>query len=381
MSRFLKVIDAIDLGLLGNSDYQKRDRLRLAKWAKFVWSDMNLTTVKIARRELFTINKRLNSIDLPCEFSQLSSVNVVDKNGIIYPVFRNDNLKGSDIVEVGAAKDCACEFKCGYQLCNTIKGYEAITSIKTDKTPDGDDISFTCVDRKCVDSSGFLYEELQYPLRQYESGVWTETVLHTERNKLCAVEVDSNGCCCDSENNIENVCNACGITKLDQKCVPLGGTSVCPPNTNDDTWIYWCSTKLDWFSIQCGCFPYGFKKGCNNIYNISELGNRLIFPANFGWDRVLIRYYIDTGLNDLVIPMICIDTFIVGLKWWDCRFNDNKQVLAKNYEADYTKLKWGLLLELNKYRLQEQRMIMTPRVYVPSFNIQNNHTNNYNDGN
>lgn len=379
MSRFVTPLEAIDLGLLGNKDYQKRDRMRMAKFAKYVWSDMNLSTVKVAQRKVYQIDKRTNSIKLPCEFSQLSSVNLVDDCGLFYPVFRNDSLKG-DWVDVAAAKDCACEYKCGYKLCNTIKGYEVVEETMDDFTPDGEPVSFDCVTRRGINGNMF-YEDKQYPLRQYVSGVWTDTVLHTERIKLCEVEVDDNGCCCDSEANIEAICNACGITNLDQNCVALGGNSTCPPTEGEDTWIYWCSTRLDWFSIQCGAYPCGFKKGCNNIYNVSELGDRLIFPANFGWDKVMIRTYMDAGLKELQIPMIALDTFITGCKWWDARWDDKRQGMAKIYEADYTKLKWGLLLELNKYRLAEQRMIMTPPVYVPSYNSQRTNTQGYYDNN
>ena len=56
-----------------------------------------------------------------------------------------------------------------------------------------------------------IYEEKQYPLRVYESGIWVNTIKYTEQIKLCEVQVDEHGCCCDSEENINNVCNSCGI--------------------------------------------------------------------------------------------------------------------------------------------------------------------------
>lgn len=367
MSRFIPLTEVLRIAMLGNDDLLQRSKGRLRMWAKYVWQDMELTTVKVAKREFFKINKRTNTITLPCDFLELSSVNVVDRCGTIYPIFRNElNVKHLDIPQVEAYKNCACEFKCAHELCNTIKNYVAVTTTKTDEMPDGSPVSFTCIDRKAVNAEGFFIEELQYPLHVYEDGVWTDTVLHTETNKLCRVECDENGCPCDSEANIDAVCNACGINS-GQSDIPFGGNANCGPTPSTQEWIYWCSTKLDWFSVQCGCFPSGFRHGCNNVYNISEDGNRLIFPHNFGFDKVLIRYYSDVNVNDLEIPYIALDTFIMGLKWWDARFNDNKQNLATKYEADYTKLKWGLLSELNKYRLQEMRMILTPPVYVPSF--------------
>jgi len=38
----------------------------------------------------------------------------------------------------------------------------------------------------------------------------------------------------------------------------------------------------------------------------------------------------------------------------------------------YSRQKWGLYLELNKHRMAEQRMILTPPTYVPSFHHRDN---------
>lgn len=365
MGTFVSAADAIELGLLGNDDYLQRDKGRLLKWAKYVYQDMNMTTLKVAKRQFVKIDKRTNSINIP-KNEWFSSVDVADRNGCLYPVYRNQNVKNNDIVEIAAAENCACEYKCGFKLCNTIKGYEAIVSVKTDKNPDGSDVSFNCVDRKGVDDNGFFYSQQQYPERIYTDGVWTSTILHTENTKLCKVEVDQNGCVCDTEENADLLCNACGISTVDQTHCVIGGTSLTPPIPNVDTWIYYCNSKLDWFSSQCGHHA-GHHSYCNNYYNLSELGDRVIFPHNFGHDEVLLRTYVDLGVKDILIPMIAVDVFIIGLKWWDCRFNDNKQKMAQLYSIEYSKLKWGLLAELNKHRLSEYAMMLMPKTFVPSY--------------
>lgn len=366
MSRFFKAAEAVRIRTLGNADYQERDKMRLLSWAKYVFQDMNLNSLRQARRQYFTINKSTNSIDMPCSFLQLSSVSVVDDCGIIYPVYRNDNVKESDIVDLSAKKDCACEYECGHQLCNTIKGYEATIETLTDKNPDGTDVSFECVTRKGVDDQGFFYEQTQYPKRIYTDGVWTSTILYTEDKKLCKVEVDDNGCVCDTEENVNSVCAACSLAANNSDLCCIGGDANTPPNESCDRWIYYCNNKLDWFGVQCGCYPY-FRSDCNNYYNISELGNRIIFPAKFGWDKVLIRLYEDLSLQDIQIPIIAIDTFVMGLMWWDTRFSDAKQSLAVNYGRQYAQMKFGLLKELNKYRIAELQMIMAPPRYIPSY--------------
>lgn len=369
MSRFVSPVEAVQIALLGNQDYLERDKGRLLKYAKYVWQDLNddvlriATRVKIPLRERLRVNKGTNSVDIPCNSLKLSSVNVVDECGIEYPVFRNMNIK-TDIVELDQEKDCACEYKCGYKLCNTIKSYVLTRHTETDSLPNGDPITFDCIDRKCI-LGNYLYEEKQYPLRVYEDSVWTNTVLHTEQTKLCEVEVDKNGCCCDTEENLNNVCNSCGFHSLNQNQCCVGGTAETPPNDSCEKWIYYCNNKMDWFQVQCGGYPF-FRRDCNNVYNISELGNRLVFPHNFGWDSVVVRFYEDFPLDEIKIPVIAIDTFVTGLKWWDTRFNDKKRPLAREYKVEYAQLKFGLLKTLNRYRIEELRMIVSPPMFVPS---------------
>lgn len=380
MSTYLNVGEAIDLVLLGNDDLLRRNRMRYLKWSKYIHEDLKLNVLKQPKRETFHIDKRTNSITLPCPFTQVSSINVRDHFGNFYPVWRNERL-ADDIPDIGSVKDCSCEYKCGYNLCNTVKGYEAVVTIETDKMPNGSDVSFTCVNRKAVDKSGNFYEQLQYPQRVYESGVWVNTILYTENRQLCKVEVDQNGCVCDTEHNVDTLCNTCCSDNT--SLIPFGGTADHPPcnDTDINTWKYYCNSKLDWFWYQCGCH-----NGCLNpyqmIYNISELGNRIIFPKHFGFDKVVIRFYDTTNTADIKIPLIALDAFGAGLKWWDVRFNDNKQQLALLYENKYTQTKWGLFSEMNKRRIAEWRMMVTPPTFVPSYiptRLNNNYTSNNNN--
>lgn len=354
------------MAMLGNEDYLQRSRMRLLAWSKYVWEDMNLTTIKVPVRKVFKINKRNNSVTLPAESVKVSSVSVIGKHGELLPVFRSEKVEGSDLVDVGAKYDCGCDKKCGNKLCGIIQNYQAIQSVKHDKNPDGTDVSFNCVDRKFILGDTF-YEQIQYPLRVYVSGVWVETILNTEDRELCKVEIDAKGCVIDTDENVERLCNSCGYNYVESGNSEFyGGTASKPPAPNVDTWVYYCNSKMDWFATQCGHYPY-VKNDVNNYYTISELGDRLIFPPHFGFDKVVIRYYETPNLKDLQIPTIALDTFILGIKWWDCRFNDRKQNLAEKYKDDYVSSKWGLLLELNKYTIEALRMITTPPVDMPSY--------------
>lgn len=378
MSRFepaMKIVD--DLCLL-SGDIQRRKKGLYLSVVNMVWNDLNESTLRIAKRlkipvrKEFRVNKRTNSIELPCDMLRLSSVNVVDECGVIYPVYRNLKVH-DDIISLPPEKDCACEHNCGYQLCNTIKGYVAVQSIKSDILPNSTPISFTCVDRLVTDKNGIIYQETQYPKRIYTAGVWTDTVLFTELIKKCECEVDQNGCLCDTEQNINNACESCGIRNFNPNinnknltgCV--GGTSVCPPDPNCNEWTYFCNNKMDWFTVQCGCDPRGFRKGCHNIYNISETGNRLVFPHNFGFEKVLVRFYQDIELDNLVIPYMAKNTFMTGLQYFSTKFNIELLGVSEAFGQQYSREKWGLFLDLNKMRIAELANTIAPASYVPSY--------------
>lgn len=369
MAKFDHINEVVESLCIRSGDTLMRNKGLFLEVAEDTWNDMNEGVLKLAQRvkipvrRLFYINKKTNSLDLPCDALRVSSVNIYH-NGIFYPVYRNDAVS-SDFVELGQTKNCACEHKCGYHLCNTIKGYEVLFHTETDKDPDGNDVTFDCVDKKVI-NGGFLYEQKQFPQRVYLSSVWTETVLQTENIKMCAVEVDDNGCPLDTEANINAVCNSCGISNNDSSQCCIGGTASTPPNDTCKTWIYYCTSKLDWFGVQCGSYPF-FKKGFNNVYNIDSTGKRLIFPPNFGWDKVVVRMYVDIDLQNLYIPYMAKETFMTGLQYFAFTNNPKKQQEAAVFGDKYSRQKWGLFLDLNKYRLAELRMMTNPPIYVPSY--------------
>lgn len=359
--KLFKVKDVIEFPMLANEDLLKRSKGRMLKWAPLVFNDLNLGVIRKAVREEFVINRRTNTVDLPCDSQYLCSVSVVI-GGCIHPLYANDHLH-DDLVVIPAEKDCNCEYNCGFKLCNTIKGYEAVTSVKSDINPDGSPVSFTCVDRVAVDKNGFLYSQRQYPLRQYVNGVWTSTVLYTENSTGCQLECDHNGCICDTESNIDLCCHACGIGT---STIPVGGTADTPPNAFVNKWIYYCNSKMNFLAIQCGQHPI-LREGFCNTYSLSEQGDRLIFPPHFPFDKVMIRFYITPDLSNIEVPLIAVPAFITGLKWYDVRWNDKKQQLEQKYGNDFNQAKWGLFGLLNKYTLAEYAQMLCPHRHIPSY--------------
>lgn len=387
MARFDTIVEVVESLCIRSGDPLMRNKALFLDVAKDVWDDLNegvlkmADTVKIPVRRIFNVDKRTNSINIPRNFLRIAAINSIDRYGCYWPIYRNDHIP-EDLVDLGAAPDCACENNCSSSLCNTIKGYEAVTTVKTDFMPNGDPVSFTCIDKKVVDDQGFLYEQTQYPLRVYLSGVWDDTILYTENKKLCKVDVDERGCVCDTEANLDRICSACNISPNSccstDSSIVYGGNSTTPPCTDATQWVYQCASRMEWFSVQCGSYAYRCGQGFNNIYNISQDGTRLIFPSNFGWDRVMIRAYEDIDLRDLKIPYIAKDCFMTGLQAYAYKHHDDKQQLAMLYEKRFGRQQWGLLLELNKYRIAEIAQIYSPKVYMPSY-IDNSRFRNYTD--
>lgn len=383
MARFEPVMDVVDSLCLRSGDTQRRKKGLYLDCANDVWNDLNETTLRIAKRlkipvrKKFEVNKRTNSIELPCNFNRLSSVNVIDESGVIHAVYRNLSIH-DDIVSVPAEKNCACEKKCGYQLCNTIKGYVAVQSVLSDTLPNGTPITFNAVSRLAVGENGVVYQENQGIQRVYTNSIWTDTILVTTSNQVCQCETDDNGCICDTQSNVNLLCASCGIRNFQPNINPnnltnvtepyaVGGTAVCPPSPNDNEWVYYCNNKMDWFSIQCGCDVSAFRHGCRNVYNISENGNRLVFPGDFGFEKVLVRFYEDIELSNLVIPYIAKDTFMTGLQYYSMKQNPELRDIAASFGQQYSREKWGLFLELNKMRIKELANTIAAASYVPSY--------------
>lgn len=375
MAKFIPIDDVIKSANLFEGDILQRNKMRYHALAKQVWYDLNMQTIKIAVRLNMGINKRTNTIDLPKDCVELASVSVIDPcTGIIYPVFRNDRLH-DDIVDIGASKNCECG--CKNQLCNLIKGYESITLDIDAELPNGDMQTFHCTTRKSVDTNGFYYEEKQFPIRRYTNGIWTSTEVATESIELCKLDVDDNGCVIDCEENFTKVnscaCSSCCVSASDNNGVSIGGTSMASCD-GSSTWIYACSSVADVYSVECGAWGARCRNNeFRNIYNITEEGNRLIFPANFGWGKALVRYYADVSLRDLKIPVIAVPTFQVGMKYYDTLLKDDREqrILNQQYSQQYSAMQFGLLKELNKYTIKELGKIIAQPAFIPSYVLNN----------
>lgn len=353
MAVFVPIIDVVEEACFSMDDFLLRNKMKFLRFAGRIYNDdMNLGAIKATKRQFMNINKRTNTIDLPENCLKLSAVSWVDESGKEWPLFRNGRLS-DDIVDIKADPNCACG--CKNELCNMIKGYESISEEVTDELPNGDPVTFTCLSIKGYDPDGTFYETKQYPIRRFTDGVWTGTELETEKIELCKLELDSAGCVVDCEDNFQAVAT-CGC----------GGSNTTSSELPANVVRLSCTPILSTFAIQSGsCYSAGMQ--FVNVYNLTELGNRLIFPPEFPKDKVLVRYYVNTGLKDIGIPSVARKAFISGLMFYlyENRPDRESQQLAAIFESRYTKQQFALVQEMNKYNKDEQQMIMTPPVRWP----------------
>jgi len=341
MSAFVTIEEIVEDACHAMDDYLLRNKMKFLRLAKRVYNDeLKLGSVRAAVRQFFEIDKSTNTVKMPCDFHRLSGVYWQDKSGQFHPLFRNDKLH-DDIVDIKAANNCACD--CGGKLCNAIKSYESIIEEISDEMPNGDPVVFKCERRKGIDGNGVFYEVVQYPIRVYEDGVWTDTVLKTEKRELCELELQG-GCVTDCDANVEKV-YSCGCS--------------------GDEEVVSCLSKMSVFMTECGTW-FG-QEGFKNIYNITEQGDRLIFPNDIPVDKVLIRYYPVVDLKNIKVPLVARSAMITGILFEYFRFKTDRDsvLLAREFGQRFTNQSFALLGELNRYNSDEKNVIMSPRAYFP----------------
>lgn len=341
MSAFITIDEIVEDACHAMDDYLLRNKMKFLRFAKRVYNDdLKLGSVRAAVRQFFEIDKRTNTIKMPCDFHRLSGVYWKDRNGRFHPMYRNDRLN-DDIVDIKAKKDCACD--CGGKLCNAIKSYESIVEEIEETMPDDSTQTFRCETRKGVDGNGWYYEVVQYPIRIFEDGVWVNTEVKTEKRDLCQLEMEGE-CVVDCDANVEAVY----------------GCSCSDGNT-----IVSCPAKMDSYMTECGTWVS--EQGFKNVFNITEEGDRLIFPNDIPIDKVLIRYYPVVDLRNIKVPLVARSCMITGILFENFRFKTDRESIlaAREFGQRFTNESFALLGELNRYNAAAKNAIMSPVAYFP----------------
>ena len=117
MAKFYKAEEVVESLCLLSGDILMRNKGLFLSVVPEVWNDMNEDVLKIAQkvkiptRWEFFVDKRTNTVTIPKNVQKICSVSSVDKWGHYHPLYRNENIP-TDIVDIGANNDCACENEC-----------------------------------------------------------------------------------------------------------------------------------------------------------------------------------------------------------------------------------------------------------------------------
>lgn len=314
-------------------DNMERNFLKYRDTVRDVFRDLNLVAIKYTERRLIEVDKRTNSIEIPCNYLKLASVGIIDECNKIQMLIRNNNIL-DDIIDVSVKKRCGCECGCQDDLCGTIKNYEAILEDVTETMPDDSTKVFTKITRKTLYPDGSVMMDYTFPIRLYENGEWTDTVLTNETELICKLEMETCGC-------VKN----CQVNRD----VLLGCINADSLSTD-----YGCTINND-----CGI---GCQAESQMMYNFTELGNRISLPSNISYDKVLLRFYVEPKIKEIRVPLIAKPAFMAGVKHYATEYDESvAQSRQETYKRSYNSKKDLLALDLSKCSLKEIYSVLTPK--------------------
>lgn len=316
----MTTMDEVIKGILGREgDTLGTNYLKYLTAANDVYIDLNLHAMRMTKREWLHVDNRTKSIKKPDGCLLACSISVIDHCGNLVPLIVNTNLK-SDIVDISQDKDCHCECGCSSELCGNIKNYELMTEVISAKKPDGTTYPFVATTRKKINRDGSLVIERVFPQAKYVNGVWTETSLVTDEEFLCKLEMEECGCVKQTPQNIEAVHACCGERFYDE----CGRTFHHCCETHDPT------------------------------FNVSEGGDRIIFPSGFMYEKVLFRFFYDAPTPKLLVPVVARRAIMYGIKE-DLEVFDRKPSMQKAnmFSSKYTIEKTRMQKLFTRYSLKE----------------------------
>lgn len=316
--------------LIRKGDIAGVNFLRYKSVVPEVYRDLNLYVIKFTKRYLIEVDKDTNSFELPCDSLIPASVSYIDECNKIRPLIINRNIT-DDIVDISQDKDCHCECGCKSDLCGLIHSYESIVTDTIEQLPNGTTEVFTSTTRKRMDADGKFVIERTFPVRKYEDGTWVGVELETEIEELCELEVSECGCVKNTEDNVCKVNACCNADTFKAEC----GDTICD-SVNSTT------------------------------YNFSEQNRRIILPTTFGYKKVLYRYFGETGVKDMRIPLIAKPAFINGLEATILPFDDTQPLWRiRNMSRMYSDAKDDLFTLMNRFSMRELNQVLNPERNMP----------------
>jgi hypothetical protein len=303
----MKMEDAIKGILQREGDAMGVNLLRYRSVAKDVFRTLNLSKIRQTKRVWLTVDKRTNSVKVPPYYMFFSSLTIQDDCGRWIPLVINSNIV-RDVVDISQDKNCHCECGCNSSACGQIQNYELVEEKVMAKMPDGTQKEFDTYTRKKINKDGSMVIEKSFPKAMYDGGEWVDTAIAVEEEFLCKLEVKECGCLKETKGNMDKIHECCGDA---------------------------------FFSVECGgtcCTPQS-----SLTFNISETGDRFDFPSGFHYPKVLLRFFYDAPLKELMIPVVAKKAIMLGIKAEIAEFDGTESLgridfYKKSYNQEAEKL-------------------------------------------
>lgn len=132
----------------------------------------------------------------------------------------------------------------------------------------------------------------------------------------------------------------------------------------------YCGAGMDEFMVEAGTFFARRNDVFVNVYNVSEQGDRLIFPADFPYEKVLVRYYALPNLNEIEVPIVAREAVMTGILYYHYQFlavNDRAEMQVKQQVLQkYAAIQFALIAELNRMTGAEWNKALAPKAVFPN---------------
>lgn len=294
-------------------------------FAKDIFSDLNMKGIKDAKRVVFPVNRKINTIDLDGDNIMIASVYRPDECGIMIPMWSNPNIPET-IKDLSAKKHCDC----GCDLCAQVKNYEPLEENVSMEMPDGSNQTFRKSLYKYVKSDGSYIERLNEPIKKYDKeGVHIATVMDETETVLCNLDVNDKGCILDNKSNEKKIYANCSFVDLRHECG-------CPTSPNE------CSPRND--------------------FKISDDGNRIILPPDHSYSHVVVRYYYDLKTKDILIPKVAKKVFMEKLYYEGIKFDKTVSAGHRFEVAQWISISESRMIsDLSRMTLSETYRLLAPQ--------------------
>lgn len=330
--------------------------LRTMEFASEIYKQLFRKTIWEIKTQVLTVDRKTNTITIPDDCERLINLSVIDKYGRQHPLTYNPDI--STVQTTCQQNKCSCT-NCKGQgtLCEAM---DNITAINED-----------------VEINGEIYQKTTYMRgdgctiqREEHVPAWdatTEEVVYvTNRQWVCDIEVNENGCILPTEPNILALQTYCGYNgsclnngyNYDGLNWGYGGyvnpyVSVAPNPYNFFGYFNWDAASRSIIHIfRTARNVYINKKGqcdqdCQGLEN--EIHKVIISYQTIGY----------TPGSEILIPDYAIMAMDAGVIWQQSLFNPNDRDRGRTNQHYFNDRKSDMAKYLNPIRMDDIKKIQT----------------------